>query len=94
MLELGKDAGGARWFLSGRPVHAGAAVDLQMHDGVWLSGRLEFDWNEGKPVPLFFTFTRNPAAQEARVFASEVSFVLPKQAVLRWPIPVDRWSRT
>lgn len=33
------DAGGRRHFLDGRPVHAGAVLELLLRDGRWLAGR-------------------------------------------------------
>lgn len=42
VLIRGQDHGGLRYFLGGRPVHAGSGVELLMPDGSWWPGRVEF----------------------------------------------------
>jgi hypothetical protein len=46
-LTAGRDEGGDRHFLDGRPVHAGALLELLMPSGKWLAVRYESSWVGG-----------------------------------------------
>lgn len=53
-LELGKDSGGLRHFLCGRPVHAGTGLRLRLPGGHVVRVRYEGDWREGTVHPLLY----------------------------------------
>lgn len=77
-FELREDAGGLRHFLDGRPVHAGAELELLLADGTRIRGRYEWGF-ERRRRPTFKVDVA-PASEEL-----EVSFPLPPKAKLRWP---------
>src|SRR5436190_5189082 len=68
----GRDAGGRRDFLSGRPVHAGTGLYLLTARG-WLPVRYE---STGRTAVLHLDL---PGA------AQEAVFVVPRDAYLAWP---------
>ena len=43
LLELQVEAGGLRYYLSGKPIHAGELLELLLDDGRWVLGR--YEWN-------------------------------------------------
>ncbi|MCO5168356.1 MAG: hypothetical protein M9894_18615 [Planctomycetes bacterium] len=64
ILRLGRDAGGARWYLAGRPVQCGARLELRL-EAEWMRVRFEL---EGSPEvtsgwgwPVLFLDTPGPS---------------------------------
>lgn len=52
-LDLVRESGGLRHYLSGEPVHAGDGLELQLEGGSWVGGR--YEWNfQGESPPLFY----------------------------------------
>lgn len=41
VLQLHDGVGGVRHYLDGKPVHCGAALELELETGAWLHGRYE-----------------------------------------------------
>ncbi len=70
-LVLGEDGGGARYFLDGRPVHAGDLVEVCWSD-VWHPVRFEWTGLLDDPVRFY-------------VADRDVSGRLPAHVELRWP---------
>lgn len=83
-LVLGRDDGGRRYFLDGRPVHAGAELDLLLADGHWLRVRFEWSWHDARST-AHVALGAPPEAQRQGVQPT-VAFELAPRAVLRWPI--------
>lgn len=85
-LILGRTDGGARHFLNGRPVHAGATLELLLERAAWLPIRYEWNWQEGT-APTAYAAAGLP--DDARSIADPplIRFELPPLAVLRWPEP-------
>lgn len=77
------DAGGRRHFLDGRPVPAGAVLEL-LSAGVWVPVRYEWNAAAGE-LPHAHLQLGGPAAAQAHGATPTVSFALPSSAVLRWP---------
>ena len=74
-LELGEDSGGPRYFLDGRPVHAGAILELLLPGELWLPVR--FEWTGCASDPPVFFLSLAETNEQARVR-------LPRGAALRW----------
>ena len=83
-LILGRSDGGQRHFLDGRPVHAGAGLELFMPDGSWLPIRYEWSFSEQHP-PRAYAAIGMPKAAEKIQDPSLIGFDLPPDAILRWP---------
>jgi hypothetical protein len=45
-LELRREVGGLRHYLSGEPIHAGELLELQLDDGKWALGRYEWNYRQ------------------------------------------------
>lgn len=88
-LIKGVDAGGVRWFLDGKPVHAGTELEILLelhrkfdHDTGkeidftphWVPVRLEFDFRDGKALAYW------PTRGNWEMF-SEVK----EGVIFRWP---------
>lgn len=73
-LVLEWDAGGRRYFLNGRPVHAGDSLFILTFRG-WMSGR--YEWTYDDSPPLFYWAL--PGVNDLLVFR------LPAKARLAWP---------
>jgi len=84
LLILGRDEGGARHFLDGRPVHAGTLLELLLPDGRWQPISYEWSWEAERP-PTGTLALGAPAAAEQLGEHPVVSFALPATAILRWP---------
>ena len=82
-LLLARDDGGPRHLLDGRPVHAGAVLELLAHDGRWLSVRYEWAWDDSPPTAHLALGAPPQALRQG--LEPVVSFALPSRAVLRWP---------
>lgn len=89
-LVAGSDAGGRRWFLQDRPVHAGTGLEMGIvldyewveSEGrdrpirwLWLSVRLEFDYSNGHAEAYI------PTAGGFRHLHGRV----PDGVLFRWP---------
>ena len=83
-LILARTDGGQRHFLDGRPVHAGARLELLLDDGRWVSVRYEWSWQPDEP-PRAYLALGVPTPARAITDAPVVSFALPAPAILRWP---------
>jgi hypothetical protein len=83
-LILGRTEGGARHFLDGRPVHAGATLERLLDDGHWLQVRYEWSW-QPDTSPTAHVALGVPAGARELVDPPAVSFELPPRAILRWP---------
>ncbi len=73
-LELREDNGGLRYFLDGRPVHAGNLLEMLLRAGEWLAVR--FEWPVEDELP-----TLQLGLGETE---ETVTFHLPEGARLRW----------
>ncbi len=74
LLELRTEAGGLRYYLAGKPIHAGELRDLLLDDGSWALGR--FEWNYRKEeLPWLYVDTETGDAIELD----------PEKFRLRWP---------
>jgi hypothetical protein len=78
------DGGGRRHFLDGRPVHAGATLELLMPDEQWLRGRYEWSYAGGEP-PTFYIVLGGPAEAQRQDVVPDVSFALPPRACCAGP---------
>ena len=85
-LILGRSEGGARHFLDGRPIHAGARLELLLPDERWLPIRYEWSWDPDKP-PTGHMALGVPAKGALPAIPPSVGFDLPPDAILRWPEP-------
>lgn len=56
-LQSGRDEGGPRWFLAGRPVHAGTGLHLRLPGGQ--EAEVRFEQRFGDPV-LYLATGRDP----------------------------------
>jgi hypothetical protein len=74
-LLLGEDAGGARHFLGGKPVHAGAHLFVLSSIG-WMAGRYEWSYGVDQPGRLYVPF---PGAHES------VALRIDSGMRLAWP---------
>lgn len=69
-LELRREAGGARHYLGGEPVHAGDKLEV-WREGAWLCGR--YEWNaRQEPTPAIY-------------LSEEQAVWLTPEDLLRWP---------
>lgn len=85
ILELGRDSGGRRHYLSGRPVHAGVVLELLTVNG-WLRGRYEWTYRKNDPA-IFCLMLQVPGTdQDGYPNRHQVEFLLPEYALLRWPV--------
>lgn len=82
-LVLGQDAGGHRFYLDDRPVHAGTALELLVGPDTWMLGRFETVWTTaGGVLPIFcIVLPSRPGWFEG--CAADIR--LPPSACLRWP---------
>lgn len=92
-LELREEPGGLRYYLNGRPIHAGDDLELQLfpnsvvddrHDSkgpAWIVGRYEWSCRPGTR-PLFYIIV----LADGNVAAH---FEIPDRAILRWPMMKD-----
>jgi hypothetical protein len=83
-LILGRDGGGQRHFLDGRPVHAGSSLELLLGEAGWVRVRYEWSWQpDARPTAHLALGVPAPARDLAD--GPVVSFALPERAILRWP---------
>ena len=82
ILVLGADAGGARHFLAGQPVHAGTALELRLPDDRWIVVRYEWSWDVAARPRAYLALG---GRGERLGYAEQVDFALPERAELRWP---------
>ena len=82
-LVLGRSDGGQRHYLDGRPVHAGAGLELLLADGQWLPVRYEWSWDD--KAPRAYAALGAPAEAARQELHPLVEFSLPARAILRWP---------
>lgn len=87
-LELRQESSGLRYYLDGRPVHAGTFLELRLYpDAVvndhhvavgpsWLIGRYEWNCRPGTRPIFFFTVADG---------LTGISATLPDGAICRWP---------
>jgi hypothetical protein len=83
-LILARTDSGRRHFLDGRPVHAGARIELLLENGTWLPVRDEWGWDTEQPPTAHFALGLPPAAHGIAE-PPVVSIELPARAILRWP---------
>lgn len=84
LLVLGRDEGGARHFLNGRPVHAGSLLELLLAGGHWQPVTYEWSWQPEQPPTATLTLAAPPAAEGLGEHPT-ATFALPSTAILRWP---------
>lgn len=94
-LRLGQDDGGRRYFLDGRPIHAGSGLELLLPSGQWVAGRFEWSYREGKrPVLCLYLggeWEQHPDPEplegggERYWIPLEAELPIPEKATLRWP---------
>lgn len=70
-----------RWHLSGKPIHAGAGMEIRWPDGTWERGRIESS-NAGRK--LFFHFDHH--GETLVVLVCDLDRDLTQQTI-RWPAP-------
>lgn len=82
-LVHGHDTGGQRFYLAGKPVHAGYELELLAGPDTWLLGRYETAKDQvGNILALFIVLLpAMPGATEG----SLLELRLPPAACLRWP---------
>ena len=73
-LELRVEAGGLRYYLAGKPIHAGGLLELLLDNGSWALGRFEWTYRKDDR-PRFYVDTKSGDAFDLR----------PQSARLRWP---------
>jgi hypothetical protein len=74
LLELRTEAGGLRYYLAGKPIHAGELLELLLDDGRWMLGR--YEWNYRKEdSPWFYLDTESGKAVDLNT----------ERSLLRWP---------
>ena len=80
VLIRGHDGAGRRYYLAGRPVHAGTRLELLLSRGRWLPIRFHLDqqFNPRGAVSL-------GGPWEGIRMRCETTFALPEGASLRWP---------
>jgi len=83
VLTLGRDLGGARHFLAGRPVHAGTGLELRLRENVWVPVRYEWDWDSDHPPHLYLAL--GSRGEDLGFWPESPSFPMPEGAELRWP---------
>jgi hypothetical protein len=82
LLVLGRDAGGMRHFLAGRPVHAGTVLELRLLDDVWV--RMRYEWKDpGNPPRAYLAL--GGRGEDLGYTPGSPCFPLPEAAELRWP---------
>lgn len=74
LLELKREAGGLRYYLAGKPVHAGELLEVLLHDGSWALGRYEWNYLPDS-FPWFIVETESGDAIDLN----------PERSRLRWP---------
>lgn len=74
LMELRTEAGGLRYCLSGKPIHAGELLELLLDDGAWALGRYEWNYRRDE-CPWFYLDNES----------GKVVDLNPSKAVLRWP---------
>lgn len=88
-LVRGSDTGGTRYFLAGRPIHAGDGLELRLpgnHLGpVWVSVRVEVEHLDGKVQPVLYLYLGH--AWERRFRAFEAAAI----ATARTELPAGAW---
>lgn len=82
-LVRGHDAGGQRFFLAGRPVHAGYWLELLVDADIWLGGRYETARDKDDNIQALFCvlLPHSPAS----TLGAFIELKLPPTACLRWP---------
>ena len=73
-LDLRLEAGGLRYYLDGKPIHAGDLLELLLDDGSWALGRYEWNYRKEDP-PWFYVHTESGDCIDLN----------PKSSQLRWP---------
>lgn len=75
-LELRQEEGGLRHYLLGKPLHAGASVELLLEDGTWLPGRYEWSFRK-EALPMFYLYL---SGKDSTI---SVSMTVPQGAIWR-----------
>lgn len=83
-LELRQDAGGLRYYLAGKGVHAGDVLEMLFPGNVWVRGRYESSRNDVRP--LFYIALGGDWEKQAEAEPLQVAFSIPDEATLRWPV--------
>lgn len=83
-LILAHTDGGARHFLDGRLVHAGAQLELLLDDGHWLPVSYEWSW-QAEEAPTASIALGLPRAAREVTEPPVTALKLPPRAILRWP---------
>ena len=73
-LELREQGGGLRYFLDGRPVHAGDLLEILLRAGEWLAVR--FEWPSEDELPTLHL--------DLGETEDKATFRSPETARLRW----------
>jgi len=53
-LELRREAGGLRYYLDGRGIHAGDLLERRRDNGAWEAVRFEWNYRADDPPQLWF----------------------------------------
>lgn len=89
-LELRREEGGGlAYALDGLMVRAGQDLEILLQGGLWLTGR--FEWSGGPQArPRLHLCCGGPweelsVESDTLPIPSEISFEIPRDALLRWP---------
>lgn len=81
-LELPTESSGLRYYLQGRPVHAGQGLELLTAPGTWAPGRYEWSYcREDRPLFHLGLGSGEDDGQCGPI----AEMRLPPGPVLRWP---------
>lgn len=94
LLDLRRDEGGSvRWQLAGVPIHCGERLEIKLDGDVWTPIRFEVKspglltkdpYGRANPIPIGYFSLAGPLDGH-RVGHPQAWFVIPPDAVLRWP---------
>lgn len=80
-VELRVEAGRLRYYLAGKPIHAGDLLELRLDDGRWMLGRYEWNYRKEDWPWLYFENEAGTAVN-----------VNPDIFLLRWPGKLGTFS--
>jgi hypothetical protein len=79
LMELRTEAGGLRYYLSGKPILASDALELLLDNGTWALGHYQWNCRPDDWPCLFYLDI------EKRRPTGRATGLNPDKAVLRWP---------
>ena len=79
ILELKGEVAQRLYYLDGRALEPGSAIELQVHSGRWVAGR--FEWG-GRPEVR----PRLRATAGVNLPAQQITFVIHPHLLVRWPL--------